>query len=358
MSKMAPKKNIAAAAKAKAGTAQAKAKSKAKAKAAAPSQMLALPAPPIAVPPPAVPAQQQLALPAPQQQLALPAAPSGPSSSAAATAAAPGGRPVVHGATRAVQQAYQTWKRTKARQAALKDKTAAEAADFRSKWILDRAQASNTVNEATSEMYMQAEEKRSGWKTAGQIAVLEGLENQPQQLECLLKGLACQPSRWTHLKANADFNEYYYIYGDEEKKKKEKSNTLSAHSILVAQDDEVSLMDELHSDMMPNVSQAEFQQPKRQKKMGKSAGTPMAIGGCPAKPPLQLQDLPQGSGAQLKVEPGLGFAPPAAQVVGDEVSTCRHLCDTEAPQEQERNTSKQKTGNPQKHHHNIITIFI
>ena len=335
---MAPKKNIAVAAKAKAATAQAKAKSKAKAKAAAPSQMLALPAPPVAMPPPAVPAQQQLALPAPQQ-LALPAAPSGPSSSAAATAAAPGGRPVVHGATRAVQQAYQTWKRTKAGQAALKDKTAAEAADFRSKWILDRAQASNTVNESTSEMYMQAEEKRSGWKTAGQIAVLEGLENQPQQLECLLKGLACQPSRWTHLKANADFNEYYYIYGDEEKKKKEKANTLSAHSILVAQDDKVNLMDELHSDMMPNVSQGEFQQPKRQKKMGKSAGTPMAIGGCPAKPPLQLQDFPQGS---LKVEPGLEMVPPAEQVVGDQVSTCRHLCETQKHPKSKRETQVNK----------------
>ena len=199
MSKMAPKKNIAAAA----AIAKAKGQIKSQGKSSSKSNAC-FASTPTAVPPPAVPAQQQSSA----------AATSGSASSAAAA----GGRPVIHGATRAVQQAYQTWKKTKARQAALKDKTAAEAADFRSKWILDRAQASNTINEATSEMYMQAEEKRSGWKTAGQIAQLEGLESQPQQLECLLKGLACQPSRWTHLRANADFNEYYYIYGDEERK--------------------------------------------------------------------------------------------------------------------------------------------
>ena len=189
-----------------------------------------------------------------------------------------------------------TWQKTKAGQQALKDKSQAEAADFRSKWILDRAQASNTINEATSEMYMQAEEKRSGWKTAGQIAQLEGLESQPQQLHLLLTSLNCQTSRWAHLRSNADFNAYYYIYGDEEKKK-EKSNTLSAHSILVAQDDEVGLMDELHGDMMPNVSQSEFQQPAT-KQRGKSGGPPMSIGG-PRKPPLQLRDLQPS--AALKV---------------------------------------------------------
>ena len=323
---MAPKKVEAAKAKATASKSKAapKPKAKAKAKAKAPvvpapqqapvvtppqQQPLALPSPvpqqpqqqPLALPSPVPqqPQQQPWALPSPvpQQPLAL-IAPSQPAQPVQAV-----GRPQLYqGASRAMQNAYQNFKRSKKGKEILKDKSADEEAEFKSRWLIDRAMASNTVTETSAETVSQTEEKRTGWKTASQIAQLEGLVDKPHQLMALVAGLTSRPSRWAHLQNNPEFTEYYYLFGDEAKKQKEKSSSLQAQSSLQAAEEENEFIDELHGDLMP--------EPCAKKQ--KTKGGPLAIGQPPKQ--LSIQDVPQAVASPVPQPSPAALLPPGPSV--------------------------------------------
>ena len=204
----------------------------------------------------AVKASAPLALPAPPLQPAvLPAPPVKAAGLPAASSQAPvvvkqeqalGGRPS-SGASRAAQQAFQTFRNTKRGKEALQGMSNKEVHEYRRKWIIDRAQAENSVTEKTLDVQSKLQTNESGWHTLAQIADLEKCTIDAAKL--IVAGLASQPSRHAHLRHLDEFTEFEYSYAKRAQESRRRDSTMEAVSMVPVENDDLDMIDQLHAEL-------------------------------------------------------------------------------------------------------------
>ena len=238
----------------------------------------------------AVKASAPLALPAPPLQPAvLPAPPVKAAGLPAASSQAPvvvkqeqglGGRPS-SGASRAAQQAFQTFRNTKRGKEALQGMSNKEVHEYRRKWIIDRAQAENSVTEKTLDVQSNLQTNESGWHTLSQIADLEKCTIDAAKL--IVAGLPSQQSRHAHLRHLDEFTEFHYSYAKRAQDTRRRDSTMEAISMVPVENDDLAMIDQLHAELgMDDVVPSTQPCPAMPKAGSSSAGSDAAS--LPAPP--------------------------------------------------------------------------
>ena len=180
------------------------------------------------------------------------------------------GRPQI-GVSRAAQKAWANYRRSPKGQKQLNSLPADQVEDFRLTWLVDKEKAMNEVKQSAKTTITEADSEKGGWRTGPQIASLEG--RQVEDIAELLAGLAKRPSRFSHLKKNDDYAEYWYEFADTKKKERKKESAMQATSTSYLGLN-VETMADLAQDLGSEVVVAEGQPPSKKHKANSKLGLP------------------------------------------------------------------------------------